>query len=59
MDANNEWARERLIKRAEQYIEDAKQAKQMGWIDCAKSKLEYAEFCATLAEHIKLGVQEF
>ncbi len=55
----NDWIYERLMKRSEQYIKDATSAKKKGWNDCVKNKLSYAEFCLNLAEHIRLGIQEF
>ena len=55
----NEWARQRLLDRAEQYVKDAISAKKRGWTDCVKSKLEYAEFCVGLAEHIGWKIQDF
>lgn len=55
----NEWIYERLMKRAEQYVKDAEDSMKMGWKDCAISKVKSAEFCMTLANHIRLGIQKF
>lgn len=53
----NDFIYERLMIRAEQYLKDAEQAKKLGWVDCVKMKIQYAEFCVNLASQIRTGIE--
>ena len=62
---SDDWICERLVKRAENYIKDAKnclelnKTTKLNWDDCAKDKLANADFCLILAKHIRTGIEKF